>query len=93
MARTDDVIPGPPEFIDNLDPVSFGLPPGWEAMVWTDGLLIQLAGKGAFGVMEFPDYPGEFYVTYFSEDECVESMTGPFPNAATAVALIELTKT
>lgn len=93
MACADDVIPGPPKLVDVLDPASFGLPPGWEAMVWTDGLFLQRGGAGAFGVMEFPDYPGEFYVTYFSEDECVESMTGPFPNAATAVALLELTKT
>lgn len=93
MACADDVIPGPPEAVDDLDPASFGLPPGWEATVWTDGLLLQRSDACTFGVMEFPDYPGEFYVTYFPEDECVEFMTGPFPNAVTAVALLELTKT
>lgn len=93
MACADDVTPGPPKSVDDLDPAGFDLPPEWEATVWTDGLLLQRSDVGTLGVMEFPDYPGEFYVTYFSNDQRTEFLTGPFPNAVTAVAFLELTKT
>lgn len=93
MACADDVIPSAPDLVEEIDPASFGLPDSWTATVWTDGVVFTHEGVDYTGVMEFPDYPGEFYLVEFDEDQCVGDLIGPFPNAATAVALLELTKT